>query len=162
MSAVVEIVSGPLPPLEPAPARSDAGAEIVFHGRVRDSEADEPIVALFYEHYEGMAERELRRLAGEAIDRFGLLDLRCLHRVGEVKVGEPSLRVAIRSRHRAEGIEALEWFVRTLKVRVPIWKWGVTADGRRFPSSAPQGPMASLESDPGSGNHPTRRTRDAS
>ena len=114
--------------------RADAGAEIVFLGRVRDLEKDRPIVGLDYEHYPGMAESELEALAIETIATFDVLDLVCVHRVGLVRVGEPSIRVAIRSRHRTEGIRALDWFIKTLKERVPIWKWGVTADGARFPS----------------------------
>jgi molybdopterin synthase catalytic subunit len=92
-------------------------------------------VALGYEAYRGMAEKELQALAEETRTRFGLLDLVCWHRLGDVPIGEPSLRVVIRSRHRQEGITALDWFVVELKARVPIWKWGVTLEGERFPST---------------------------
>lgn len=131
----VGITPEPLEPFAPAGARPDAGAEILFHGRVRGTEAEREIVALHYEHYAGMAEAELRSLAEACVERFGLLDLACVHRIGDVPVGEPSLRVVIRARHRGEGVTGLDWFIRELKVRVPIWKWGVRADGERFPSS---------------------------
>ncbi|GAB4312218.1 MAG: hypothetical protein Kow0059_02590 [Candidatus Sumerlaeia bacterium] len=122
---------------EPLPARcgrTDCGAELVFHGVVRDSEGGEPITALFYEHYPGMAEKELRRLADEAVMRFGLDDLICHHRVGVVPAGEASLRVVMRARHRGAVLDAMAWFISALKRDVPIWKWGVRADGSRFPS----------------------------
>lgn len=128
-------------PIEREPAlapRADAGAHLVFFGRVRDEEDGRPVVALEYEQYPGMAGEELRRAAEEAVRRFRLLDFRCEHRVGRVAVGEASLRVALRARHRAEALEALAWFVLELKTRVPIWKWGITAAGERFPSRGAQ------------------------
>jgi len=138
----------PLPPYEPAPARSDAGAELLFHGRVRSGEGDREIRALGYEAYEGMAHKELHGLAEETRSRFELLDLVCWHRLGDVPVGEPSLRVVLRSRHRQEAIRALDWFVVELKRRVPIWKWGVAPDGERFPSAVPSsGPATAPGSD---------------
>ena len=124
-----------IPPREAtAAAPGEAGAELVFYGRVRPHEEGREIIALDYEHYAGMAERELAALAAEAERRYALLGLEVLHRVGRVPVGEASLRVVTRSRHRQEGLAALAWFIAELKQRVPIWKWGVTAAGERFPS----------------------------
>ncbi len=136
-SAVVNVrlVSGPLPEPELS-SRPDAGAELIFHGRVRAGEGGREIRALFYEHYLEMAERSLDALAREIVAEHGLLELSCLHRVGEVPLGEASLRVTIRSGHRREAIDALDAFVRRLKEDVPIWKWGVAPDGTRFPSDA--------------------------
>ncbi|HHN74416.1 MAG TPA: molybdenum cofactor biosynthesis protein MoaE [Acidobacteria bacterium] len=142
----VAVLDGPLPVFEERPAPGGCGSEIVFHGRGRDTEKQRTIAALFYEHYEGMAQRELQRLAEQTAERFALLDLICLHRVGDVPVGESSVRVVLRSKHRAEGIEALAWFVRELKRRVPIWKWGVTPTGERFPSTHCEG-CAAAESE---------------
>lgn len=114
--------------------RSDAGADVVFFGRVRDREGDVPIRALYYEHYAGMAESELIRLAEETTRRFELLDLECVHRVGEVPVGDASIRVRARSRHRAAALEAVDAFIVAMKRDVPIWKWGIREDGSRFPT----------------------------
>jgi molybdopterin synthase catalytic subunit len=130
----VRLTRDPLPPWAPETPRPDAGAELVFHGRVRDAEEGVPVTAIEYEAYEPMALAELRALADELLRRFPVHDLECIHRVGVVPVGEASLRVVLRSAHRTEAIEALVWFVRELKVRVPIWKWGITAEGRRFAS----------------------------
>ncbi len=133
------ITHQPLPPLQKDAPRNDCGSELIFHGRVRAQERDENIVALFYEHYAGMAESELHRLAKEMVESFDLAELTCLHRVGEIPVGEASVRIIIRSEHRAEGIAALTSFIRELKQRVPIWKWGVRANGERFPSTHCEG-----------------------
>jgi len=148
-----EIINHPLPPLPADDSRSDDGAEVVFHGRVRAEESGQAIAALDYEHYAGMAEKELQALAEEAVDRFGVHDLFCQHRVGRIPVGEIALRVVFWSRHRAEAFQALDWFILELKKRVPIWKWGVTADGERFPSPEPDAAQRpGGPSDPEGGN----------
>jgi len=152
-----EILDHPLPPIPPDDTRRDDGAEVVFHGRVRAEEFGQAIAALDYEHYAGMAEKELRTLAEETVDRFGIHDLICQHRVGRIPVGEVALRVTIWSRHRAEAFSALDWFVLELKKRVPIWKWGVGVDGERYPSPPPGGPDQRADpSDPEGGNRPAR------
>jgi molybdopterin synthase catalytic subunit len=133
----IDLTREPLPRWETSDGPDGSGAEILFHGRVRGREGDREIIAIDYEAYEPMARLELERLAAEVLDRFPIAELSCSHRIGVVPVGEASLRVVLRSTHRAEAIEALAWFVRELKVRVPIWKWGLTAAGERFPSQTP-------------------------
>ncbi len=110
------------------------GAELIFHGRVRSMEHGKPIVALEYEHYEGMAQDELEKLGRETLDRFSLSHITCIHRVGEISVGEISLQVIIRSVHRVEGLQAMAWFISELKKHVPIWKHAVFPDGTKIPS----------------------------
>ncbi len=126
--------AGPLPPHDRRPPGDVTGAEVIFHGRVRGEEQGREIVALDYEAYAEMAEKELQAIGEEVVEEFSIQDLCCDHRVGEVPVGEVSLRVVVWSRHRGAALEAVAWFVKQLKERVPIWKWGITADGERFPS----------------------------
>ncbi len=135
------IIDGPLPPLDDAAVPSDGqdGAELLFHGRVRGTEGGRPIVALDYEAYLPLAETELRAVADDTASRFPIRSLVCLHRIGRIGVGEASMRVIIRSPHRTEAITALAHFIEQLKDRVPIWKWGVTAEGERFPSRGSHG-----------------------
>ncbi len=129
------ITDQPLPPLEADDSQQELGAELIFHGRVRGSEDGRAIVALEYERYEGLAEKELERVARDAAQRFPIDRLVCWHRVGRVEVGEASMRVVVWSCHRREGLQAMDWFISALKQRVPFWKWAVTADGERFPST---------------------------
>ncbi|ANT65883.1 molybdenum cofactor biosynthesis protein MoaE [Prosthecochloris sp. CIB 2401] len=105
-------------------ASGSLGAELRFNGIVRDMEAGNRIGALHYEHYEGMAEQELRRIAGMAVERFSLEALHCVHRVGSIPVGESAVVVLVRSKHRGESLQALAWFMDELKQVVPIWKVG--------------------------------------
>lgn len=131
--AFVKIIEGPLPALDLVDDPLN-GSELIFHGRVRGTEHGKSIVALDYEAYLPMAEIELNALAEEAEKRYEISDLKCWHRIGEVSVGQASLRVMIYSAHRAEGIECFNWFMRELKSKVPIWKWALTESGERFAS----------------------------
>jgi len=129
-----EIVNGPIDFFPSEDNRQQDGAELVFNGRVRATEDDKNITALEYEYYEGMAEAELTQLAEEAMNKFPIHDLFCRHRIGRVDVGESSLHVSIWSKHRREGLDAMDWFISELKKRVPIWKWAILEDGTRIPS----------------------------
>ena len=131
---IVEIINGPIVPFPSNDDRHQDGAELVFNGRVRDSEHGHIIVALEYEQYEGMAEAELTRLAEETCQKFPINDLFCKHRMGRVGIGETSLHVSVWAKHRKEAIEAIDWFIFELKKRVPIWKWAVHPDGTKVPS----------------------------
>lgn len=126
-----EVVSGKIEPFPSEDNRTADGAEVIFNGRVRETENGEKIVALEYERYEGMAEEELEHLAQETVNKFPIHDLFCRHRVGEVPVGQTSLHISIWSEHREEGLQAMDWFISELKKRVPIWKWAVFADGTK-------------------------------
>ena len=95
-------------------AQSDAK-----HGRLRH---------LYYEAYDGMAVRQLQRLADEVRGRFtGRIAI--LHRVGAVPVGEPSVMIAAAGPHRAQSFEVCRWLIDMLKRDVPIWKKDVFDDG---------------------------------
>ncbi len=116
------ITPDPIPPLENNDAKTTLGSELIFHGRVRDQENGKSINGIFYEHYPEMAEKELKKLATAAKQKFDISDLDCIHRVGFVENGHMSLRVVVWSKHRQEGFEAMNWFISELKVYVPIWK----------------------------------------
>ena len=130
----VEIIKGPIFPFSADNERTDAGAELTFNGRVRSIEDDKEITDLEYEQYDGMAEKELKIIAEETINKFSVHDLFCKHRVGKVKVGEVSLHVVIWSKHRKEGLDAMTYFISELKRKVPIWKWAIHKDGTKVPS----------------------------
>ena len=131
---ITEIVHGRIIQFPTDETRRDEGAVLVFNGRVRSTENGELILALEYEHYSGMAEKELNGLAQETVEKFPLSDLFCRHRIGRINIGETSLHVAIWSKHRKEGLEAMTYFITELKKRVPIWKWAILQDGEKVPS----------------------------
>lgn len=122
MSITVKLVDGPLQPQLAPWQVSGAGAVVCFEGIVRPREGDAAITALEYEAYEPMASKMLSRLAAEATERFGLLGVVVEHSVGRVDAGACSFRLQIGSKHRKEGLAAMDWFIDTMKRDVPIWK----------------------------------------
>ena len=130
----VEIVDSSIIPFESDDNQKEKGAELIFNGRVRETEHGKKITMLEYEQYEDMAEKELINIARETQNKFPIQDLLCRHRIGKVKVGETSLHVSIWSKHRKEGLEAMSFFIIELKKRVPIWKWAILENDEKIPS----------------------------
>jgi molybdopterin synthase catalytic subunit len=69
-----------------------------------------------------MAEHQLKRIAEQAAERFGLKLVIVHHRIGFIAVGQPSLFLRVASPHRSEGFRASQWIIDELKKKVPIWK----------------------------------------
>jgi len=81
-----------------------------------------------YETYDPMAEKELQRLATEALDRFDILAVRVEHSRGIVRNHACSFRLRIASAHRKEGLAAMDWYIDQMKKVVPIWKHAIPAE----------------------------------
>ena len=95
------------------------GAVATFTGYVR---GDNGLTALTLEHYPGMTEHEISRIAGDAAKRWSLTGVTIIHRVGRLEVGERIVLVAVASSHRAAAFEACEFLMDYLKTRAPFWK----------------------------------------
>ncbi|MCB9846534.1 MAG: molybdenum cofactor biosynthesis protein MoaE [Phycisphaeraceae bacterium] len=128
MTVRVSISEGPLPAPGEAAEVPGAGADLLFHGLVRAIEDGRPILALEYEAYRPMADRQLERLCREIAERYALLCLECNHSVGRVDVGKCSFRLRVCAPHRAPALGAMGEFIDRLKLDVPIWKRPVWAD----------------------------------
>jgi len=109
--------------------RSDVGAVVTFSGICRGSENGEPIAALTLEHYPGMAEAEIGRIAAEAVGRWPLQGLTAIHRHGRIAPGENIVLVIAASAHRQAAFEAANFLMDYLKSRAPFWKKEHHADG---------------------------------
>jgi len=81
------------------------------------------------EHYPGMAEAEIGRIATQAIARWPLMGLRVVHRSGPIRPGETIVLVAAASAHRGDAFEAASFLMDFLKTRAPFWKKEHLADG---------------------------------
>lgn len=103
------------------------GAVVHFLGVVRGSEEGEPIEAIDYTAFVQMAEVQFQKLLDEAARRWPLESVRVVHRLGVVRVGEPSLWMEVVSPHRAEAFDACRWIIDEMKRVVPIWKRPVPA-----------------------------------
>jgi molybdopterin synthase catalytic subunit len=95
------------------------GAVATFTGYVR---GDNGLTALTLEHYPGMTEHEISRIAADAAKRWSLTGVTIIHRVGRLEVGERIVLVAVASSHRAAAFEACEFLMDYLKTRAPFWK----------------------------------------
>ena len=117
----------------------ESGAVVAFDGIVRNNSRGRRTLYLDYEAYEAMALPQMRQLAGDAQQRFGVRRVALVHRLGRLQVGESSVLIVVASAHRAQAFEACRWIIDTLKKTVPIWKkeWfedgAVWADGEPFP-----------------------------
>ena len=115
------------------------GATAIFEGIVRNHTRGRRTLYLDYEAYESMALNEMEKLAQAALENFKVRDVRLVHRLGRLEIGETSVLVAVASAHRGPAFDACRWLIDTLKKTVPIWKkeyfedGAVWADGEPFP-----------------------------
>ena len=100
--------------------RTDIGGVVTFTGYCRDEAG--ALEALELEHYPGMAEAEMERIAGAAEKRWPLLGLIAIHRYGLISPGEPIVLVAAASAHRAGAFAAASFMMDFMKTDAPFWK----------------------------------------
>jgi len=107
--------------------RMDVGAIVSFVGLCRDDGG--VLSALELEHYPGMAEAEMRRIAEMAIARFGLLGLTAIHRFGKIVPGENIVLVIAAAPHRQAAFDGASFMMDYLKTSAPFWKKEHRKDG---------------------------------
>ena len=120
---VYSVSSRPVAEVESTLAPSTIhGADLRFHGVVRDLEDGRPITGIAYSHYEGMAENELRKI-GAAMEGDYPGHLALVHHVtGFVAAGEASILIRVQTPHSAAAFEICREYLRRIKTTVPIWK----------------------------------------
>ncbi len=107
--------------------RPGIGAVVTFSGLCRDEGGT--LGALELEHYPGMAEAEMARIAGMAIERFGLLGLTAIHRYGRITPGENIVLVIAAAPHRQAAFDGANFVMDFLKTSAPFWKKEHGRDG---------------------------------
>ena len=110
------------------------GAVVTFTGVTRDLPGA-GMDRMEMEHYPGMTERALTKIAQDALDRWDLGDVLIIHRYGVLKPQDRIMMVATASRHRAHAFEAAEFLMDYLKSRAPFWKKEITKDGAEWVES---------------------------
>lgn len=113
---------------------TDMGAIVTFTGVVRDL-ATGDLDVMEIEHYPGMTERALTKIAEQALARWSLGDVLVIHRFGRLVPGDQIMMVATASRHRKDAFEAAEFLMDYLKSRAPFWKKEFTRDGADWVSA---------------------------
>lgn len=107
--------------------RNDVGAVVTFSGLCRDENG--ALIALELEHYPGMAEAEITRIAAQALERWPLTGIIAIHRHGKIAPGENIVLVVTASQHRKAAFEAAEFLMDFLKTQAPFWKKEHRKDG---------------------------------
>ncbi len=113
------------------------GGIATFVGYARDRSREHHVTHLIFEAYESMALTTLQQLRDEALIKFGVLEVRIIHRLGHIASGQQIVFIGVAAQHRAPALEACAWLIDTLKQQVPIWKKEVTAEGVEWVTSHP-------------------------
>jgi len=111
------------------------GAIATFIGLVRDVNEGAPVTTMTLEHYPGMTEKALEAIIAEAEERWDLIGVTVVHRVGELRPTDPIVLVAVASAHRGDAFQACEFIMDFLKTRSPLWKKEQAPDGSRWVGS---------------------------
>ena len=105
-----------------------AGGIALFAGAVRDSDHDRGVSGLSYSAHPSAA-GELRRVAGVIAEKYPVIGIAAVHRVGDLAVGDLAVVLAVSCPHRAEAFNACRDLIDILKASVPIWKHQRFDDG---------------------------------
>ena len=99
-----------------------AGAYAAFQGWVRNHNEGRAVESLEYEAYGPIAVSEGERVLAEALQRFNLLKVAAVHRVGHLEIGDCAVWVGVSAAHRGDAFEGCRYVIDELKSRLPIWK----------------------------------------
>ncbi|MGO1068374.1 molybdenum cofactor biosynthesis protein MoaE [Lysobacter sp. CA199] len=116
-------------PLREELLSAHAGAYASFEGWVRDHHGGRAVAGLRYESYATLAQAEGEKIVDEALERFAIVDARCVHRVGDLAIGELAVWVGVSAAHRDAAFAACRFIIDETKGRVPIWKHERYAEG---------------------------------
>ena len=105
------------------------GAVASFIGLVRDLNDGAPVASMTLEHYPGMTEKALHAIVADAKERWDLIDVSVVHRVGALRPTDPIVVVAVASVHRGDAFQACEFIMDFLKTRAPFWKKEANSQG---------------------------------
>jgi len=117
------------PALARALADAHAGACVTFEGWVRDHNDGRSVQRLDYQAYAPLAQSEGERILAEAGERFRIVGARCVHRVGQLAIGDLAVWVGVSAAHRGAAFDAARFIIDEVKLRVPIWKNEHYVDG---------------------------------
>ena len=107
----------------------EAGAIVPFIGTTRNNNEGRKVIALNYEDYPEMAEKEFARIGEEAKAKWPICKMAIVHRLGAVQIGEASVIIVVSSAHRDAAFAASRFAIEEIKKTVPIWKKEVFEGG---------------------------------
>jgi molybdopterin synthase catalytic subunit len=99
-----------------------SGAVCLFLGTVRELTGEQVTVYLDYDAYPAMAEKKLKEIEQSTRERWPVVEMAIVHRLGRLELGDISVAVAVSCPHRVHAFEACRFAIDTVKELVPIWK----------------------------------------
>jgi molybdopterin synthase catalytic subunit len=123
-------------------ADAEAGAIVPFIGTTRNNNEGRKVLALDYDGYPEMAEKELARIGAEAKNKWPICKMAIVHRLGAVQIGEASVIIVVSSAHRDAAFAASRFAIEEIKKTVPIWKKEVFEGGEVWIGSQTGQPLA--------------------
>ena len=105
-----------------------AGGIALFAGAVRSSDRDRGVAGLSYSAHPSAVD-ELRRVAEVIAEKYPVIGIAAVHRVGDLAIGDLAVVLAVSCPHRAEAFDACRDLIDILKASVPIWKHQRFGDG---------------------------------
>ncbi len=99
-----------------------AGCIVLFEGWVRNHNEGESVESLEYQVYQELAIKEGQKILDEALDKFNIHTVSCVHREGHLQIGDIAILIAISASHRDDAYRASRYVIDEVKLRVPIWK----------------------------------------
>ena len=121
-----------------------SGAIVTFIGTTRDHNDGRRVLALSYEAYPGMAEKELERIGTEAKSKWNIERMAIVHRTGQVDIGQVSVAIAVSAAHREDAFAACRFAIEEIKRSVPIWKKELFEGGELWIGSQTGQPLSCL------------------
>jgi molybdopterin synthase catalytic subunit len=115
--------------LKKAMQHDSAGAFICFEGWVRNHHQARDVLGLHYQAYQSLAQEEGLKIINEALQKFEIIDVHCVHRIGALSIGDCAVWVGVTAAHRDGAFAACRYVIDEVKQRVPIWKKERYADG---------------------------------
>ena len=109
-----------------------AGSVLLFNGTVRDNDDGRPVEYLYYEAYEEMAVKEIKKLIVAAFNKYNILKVCVIHRTGKMDAGEISISIGVSSPHREDSYIASKFLIDNIKETVPVWKKEMFEEGGRW------------------------------
>ena len=108
------------------------GGIATFLGVVRDINQEDTVSGLYLEHYPGMTESQIEKIIDEAGERWDVITVTVIHRIGELLPNDEIVFVGVGSTHRVDAFSACEFIMDFLKTDATFWKKEQTSDGSRW------------------------------
>lgn len=108
------------------------GAQASFVGTVRSPNAGQLVKYIDYQGYNAMILRQMHLITQELRSQFALGKVVIVHRLGRLFPGDASILIVIAAAHRRDALAACSSCIDLCKVRLPVWKYEVTAEGAHW------------------------------